>query len=77
MDIWRDQGWLEVLGCGMIHPNVFKNAGMDPTTVEGFAFGLGVERFAMLKHGISDLRHFVGGDIRFSKKYGISSAHGM
>jgi phenylalanyl-tRNA synthetase alpha chain len=52
-------GWLEVLGCGMVHPNVLKAGGIDPEKYTGFAFGLGVERFAMLRYGVKDLRHFL------------------
>jgi phenylalanyl-tRNA synthetase alpha chain len=58
-------GWLEVLGCGMVHPNVLMNVGLDPEQCSGFAFGMGVERLAMLKYGISDLRHFFENDLRF------------
>ncbi len=58
-------GWLEVLGCGMVHPNVLKNCGIDPERYSGFAFGLGVERFAMLRYGVSDLRSFFENDLRF------------
>ena len=59
------KGWLEIMGCGMVHPNVFKAVGYDPRTVQGFAFGLGVERIAMLKHGIKDIRLFFENDLRF------------
>ncbi len=58
-------GWLEVLGCGMVHPNVLRNCGIDPERYSGFAFGLGVERFAMLRYGVSDLRSFFENDLRF------------
>ena len=57
--------WLEVLGCGMVHPNVLKNCGIDPERYTGFAFGLGVERFAMLRYGVNDLRSFFENDSRF------------
>lgn len=73
MDIWRDQGWLEVLGCGMIHPNVLRHAGLDPDIHQGFAFGMGVERFAMLKYGVTDIRDMVSGDLRFAQNYGITA----
>lgn len=63
--------WLEVLGCGMIHPNVLKNVNIDPQEYQGFAFGLGIDRFAMLKYGIKDLRTFFDGDLRWSKKFGF------
>ncbi|MCC8417874.1 MAG: phenylalanine--tRNA ligase subunit alpha [Rickettsia endosymbiont of Bryobia graminum] len=65
--------WLEVLGCGMVHPNVLKNIGIDSDKYQGFAFGLGVERFAMLKYGIKDLRQFFEGDIRWLKHYNFSA----
>jgi phenylalanyl-tRNA synthetase alpha chain len=58
-------GWLEILGAGMVHPNVFKNVGYDPEKYTGFAFGMGVERIAMLKYGIKDIRDFVRNDERF------------
>jgi phenylalanyl-tRNA synthetase alpha chain len=64
--------WMEVLGCGMIHPNVLRNCGIDPNEYQGFAFGLGVERFAMLKYGIPDLRDMFDGDLRWLKHYGFS-----
>lgn len=57
--------WLEVLGCGMVHPRVLENGGIDPERYTGFAFGLGVERFAMLRYGVSDLRSFFDNDLRF------------
>ncbi len=59
------KGWLEIMGCGMVHPNVFKAVGYDPRAVQGFAFGLGVERIAMLRHGITDIRLFFENDLRF------------
>lgn len=62
--------WLEVLGCGMIHPNVLANVGIDPQRYQGFAFGMGVERLAMLKFGIPDLRTFFTGDQRWLSYYG-------
>lgn len=65
--------WLEILGCGMVHPNVLKNAGIDSTKYSGFAFGMGVERLAMLKYGMSDLRDFFGSDARWLKHYGFNS----
>ncbi|WP_341758332.1 phenylalanine--tRNA ligase subunit alpha [Candidatus Tisiphia endosymbiont of Ditula angustiorana] len=65
--------WLEVLGCGMTHPNVLKNVNIDSECYQGFAFGLGVERFAMLKYGIKDLRQFFEGDIRWLKHYNFSA----
>jgi phenylalanyl-tRNA synthetase alpha chain len=61
--------WLEVLGCGMVHPNVLTNCGIDPERYTGFAFGLGVERFAMLRYGVSDLRAFFENDLRFLRQF--------
>ena len=63
------QRWLEVLGCGMVHPNVLRNVGIDPETYTGFAFGLGVERFAMLRYGVDDLRAFFENDVRFLRQF--------
>ena len=63
------QRWLEVLGCGMVHPNVLRNVGIDPERYTGFAFGLGVERFAMLREGVDDLRSFFENDVRFLRRY--------
>ncbi len=61
--------WLEILGCGMVHPNVLRAVGYDPGQVTGFAFGMGVERIAMLKHGIGDIRWFVSNDMRFLRQF--------
>lgn len=61
--------WLEILGCGMVHPNVLRAVGYDPEQVTGFAFGMGVERIAMLKHGIPDIRHFTANDMRFLRQF--------
>jgi len=61
--------WLEVLGCGMVHPSVLRNCGIDPERYTGFAFGLGVERFAMLRYGVNDLRSFFDNDVRFLKQF--------
>ncbi len=71
LKIGAGEGWLEVLGCGMVHPNVLKNCGIDPDEYQGFAFGMGVERFAMLKYGIPDLRTFFESDLRWLKHYGF------
>jgi len=62
-------GWLEVMGCGMIHPKVFANVGIDDEKFTGFAFGLGVERLAMLRHGVNDLRLFFENDLRFLEQF--------
>jgi len=63
------KGWLEILGSGMIHPNVFKHVGYNPNKYTGFAFGMGVERIAMLKYGINDIRLFFENDLRFLKQF--------
>ncbi len=62
-------GWIEILGAGMVHPNVLKGVGYDPEVYTGFAFGIGVERIFMLKHGIDDIRLFYGNDLRFLKQF--------
>ena len=64
--------WLEILGCGMVHPNVLEACGVDPGEYQGFAFGVGIERLAMLKYGIPDLRTFFEGDLRWLRHYGFS-----
>ena len=61
--------WLEVLGCGMVHPNVLRQVGTDPEEYTGFAFGMGVERIAMLKYRIDDIRKYFDNDIRFLKQF--------
>jgi len=63
------EGWLEILGCGMVDPNVFRNVGIDPERYTGFAFGMGPERIAALRHGIPDLRLFLDGDMRFLSQF--------
>ena len=68
--------WLEIMGCGMTHPNVLANVGIDSNHYQGFAFGMGVERLAMLKYGISDLRDFFASDLRWLKHYG-SNPHNI
>ncbi|WP_373355159.1 phenylalanine--tRNA ligase subunit alpha [Pseudoroseicyclus sp. CXY001] len=65
--------WLEVLGSGMVHPNVLRNAGIDPAEYQGFAFGMGIDRIAMLKYGIPDLRAFFDSDLRWLRHYGFSA----
>ena len=66
-------GWMEVLGSGMVHPKVIANCGLDPNEWQGFAFGTGVDRLAMLKYGMDDLRAFFDGDLRWLKHYGFSA----
>lgn len=63
--------WLEILGCGMVHPNVLRAGGIDPDVYQGFAFGMGIDRLAMLKYGIPDLRTFFESDVRWLKHYGF------
>ena len=62
-------GWIEVLGAGLVHPNVFKNIGYDSDKVSGFAFGMGPERIAMIKHNIDDIRLFYSNDLRFLEQF--------
>lgn len=69
VDIMGERGWLEVLGCGMVHPNVLKNVGIDPEKYTGLAFGMGVERLAMLYYGVDDLRSFFDNDLRFLQQF--------
>ncbi len=63
--------WMEILGCGMVHPNVLRNVGLDPEKFQGFAFGVGLDRLAMLKYGMPDLRPFFWADLRWLKHYGF------
>src|SRR5215475_1261430 len=65
------EDWLEILGCGMVHPNVLRACGIDPDVYQGFAWGMGIDRIAMLKYGISDLRQLFEGDVRFLSHYGF------
>ena len=69
--IGEGRGWMEILGSGMIHPTVMKNGGLDPDRCQGFAFGLGIDRLAMLKYGIPDLRAFFEADLRWLRHYGF------
>lgn len=70
MDVrWGDGGWLEILGCGMVHPQVLRYGGVDPERYTGYAFGIGVERMAMLRYGVSDIRRFFENDIRFLEQF--------
>ncbi|VTZ28362.1 phenylalanine tRNA synthetase, alpha subunit [Methylocella tundrae] len=65
------EDWLEILGCGMVHPNVLRNCGLDPDVYQGFAWGIGIDRLAMLKYGMPDLRAFFEADVRWLKHYGF------
>ncbi|HEY4343067.1 MAG TPA: phenylalanine--tRNA ligase subunit alpha [Parvibaculum sp.] len=71
--IGEGDDWLEILGCGMVHPNVLRAAGIDPEKYQGFAFGMGLDRIAMLKYGIPDLRAFFESDLRWLRHYGFSA----
>ena len=73
LKIGEGDDWLEVLGSGMVHPNVLTNAGIDPNEWQGFAFGIGIDRLAMLKYGIPDLRAFFDSDLRWLRHYGFSA----
>ena len=71
-DIRRPDGsWLELGGCGMVHPNVLRNCGLDPDEFQGFAWGMGIDRIAMLKYGMPDLRPFFEADVRWLNHYGF------
>ncbi len=73
LKIGQGDEWLEILGCGMVHPQVLKNCGLDPETVQGFAFGMGLERIAMLKYGLPDLRAFYENDLDWINHYGFKA----
>jgi phenylalanyl-tRNA synthetase alpha chain len=73
LKIGAGDSWLEILGSGMVHPNVIANCGLDPAVYQGFAFGMGVDRIAMLKYGIPDLRAFFDADLRWLRHYGFST----
>ena len=70
--IGEGEDWLEILGCGMVHPNVLEHVNINSNEYQGYAFGMGIERLAMLKYGISDLRTFFDSDLRWNKHYGFS-----
>ena len=70
--VCKHTGWLEVAGCGMVHPNVFRASGVDPERWTGYAFGMGIERLAMLRYGVSDLRLFFDSDLRFLRQFGAA-----
>ncbi len=67
--VCKDSGWIELLGCGMVHPKVLKMSGIDPDKYQGFAFGMGIERVAMQKYGIKDLRLMYENDINFLRQF--------
>lgn len=67
--VCKQSGWIEILPCGMVHPNVLKMGGLDPEEYTGFAFGMGLQRVVMLRYGIDDIRQFMGGDLRFLSQF--------
>jgi phenylalanyl-tRNA synthetase alpha chain len=73
LKVGEGESWLEILGSGMVHPRVLRNAGVDPEVWQGFAFGLGIDRIAMLKYGIPDLRAFFDSDLRWLHHYGFAA----
>ena len=68
-NVCKQTGWIEILGAGMVHPNVLEMSGVDSQRYSGFAFGLGIERVAMLKYNIDDIRHFYQNDLRFLNQF--------
>jgi len=68
-NVCKGSGWLEIMGCGMVDPRVFEATGINPDIYSGFAFGIGIERTAMLKYGVTDLRLFFENDIRFLNQF--------
>lgn len=67
--VCKGTGWLEIMGCGMVHPVVLRNGGYDPEKYTGFAFGMGTERGTMLRHNIEDIRYFWANDLRFLEQF--------
>ena len=74
LEVGKGENWMEILGSGMVHPKVLKASGVDPNEWQGFAFGMGIDRLAMLKYGIPDLRAFFDSDLRWLRHYGFSSS---
>ena len=68
--VCKQSGWVEFLGCGLVHPNVLRSAGLSPDDWQGWAFGMGLSRLTMMRYGIDDIRHLMGGDIRFLSQFG-------
>jgi len=68
--VCKQTGWLEVAGCGMVHPNVLRNVGIDPERYTGYAFGMGIERLAMLRYSVNDIRLYFENDLRFLRQFG-------
>ncbi|MCY4505087.1 MAG: phenylalanine--tRNA ligase subunit alpha, partial [Hyphomicrobiales bacterium] len=75
LHIGEGDSWLEILGCGMVHANVLRQCKIAPRRHQGFAFGVGIDRLAMLKYGMGDLREFFGGDLRWLRHFGFSPLH--
>ncbi len=73
LKVGTGEDWLEILGCGMVHPNILRNVGLDPAEYQGWACGIGIDRLAMLKYGIPDLRDFFAADLRWLRHYGFSA----
>jgi phenylalanyl-tRNA synthetase alpha chain len=71
--VCRSQGWIEIAGCGMVNPRVLVACGIDPDRYSGFAFGLGIERALMIRHGVADIRDTIDGDVRFSRAFGMEA----
>ena len=67
--VCKQSGWIEILPCGMVHPHVLRQGGLDPEEFTGFAFGMGLQRVVMLRYGIDDIRQFMGGDLRFLQQF--------
>jgi len=67
--VCKHVGWLEILGCGLVHPHVLESGGIDPKKYQGFAFGMGLERIIMMRYGIDDIRYFRSGDLRFLEQF--------
>ena len=72
LKVGEGDGWMEILGSGMVHPNVLRAGGIDPSKWQGFAFGMGIDRLAMLKYGIPDLRNFFESDLRWLRHFGFA-----
>ncbi|MDF0478832.1 phenylalanine--tRNA ligase subunit alpha [Vagococcus sp. PNs007] len=70
-NVCKETGWIEILGAGMVHPNVLKMSGIDPTVYSGFAFGMGPDRIAMLRYGVNDIRNFYQNDVRFLEQFSV------
>jgi phenylalanyl-tRNA synthetase alpha chain len=68
-NVCKQSGWIEILGSGMVHPNVLRNVGYDPENVQGFAFGMGIDRIAILKYQVNDIRLFFENDLRFVRQF--------